>query len=258
MVTTSQIQSELRKHIDLKFQAGASNFFKENVKVLGVRSPQVKQVASKFWPEIKKLPKDEIFTICEELWQSGYIEETFVAINWTNRLIKKFDKADFVRFTDWIDKYVTNWASCDIFCTHAVGYLVQQYPELFEELKAWTKSKNRWFRRAAAVSLIYPLHHLKFSSSSHLSPVPLLSLIFQIADLLFLDPDDLVQKGYGWMLKEASKTWPQEIFQYVFDRRDKMPRTALRYAIEKLSKDKKIKAMSKVSKLDNFRLQLAD
>lgn len=243
---SSLTKVELRKHVDRKFQEGAFRFFKEKVKVLGVRSPQVKQVASKFWPEIKKLPKDEIFQICEELWQSGYIEESFIAINWTNRLIGKLDKADFARFTSWIDKYVTNWASCDIFCTHAVGYLVQQYPDLFDELKTWTKSKNRWFRRAAAVSLIYPLHHpLKFSPSSRLSPISLLSLIFQISDSLLEDPDDLVQKGYGWMLKEASKTWPQEVFQYVFDRRNKMPRTALRYAIEKLPKDLRVKAMSK-------------
>lgn len=241
---SSLTKAELRKHVDQKFQEGAFRFFKEDVKVLGVRSPYVKQVASKFWPEIKKLPKDEIFQICEELWQNGFIEETFVAINWTNRLIYKLDKADFVRFTNWIDKYITNWASCDIFCTHAVGYLVQQYPDLFDELKTWTKSKNRWFRRAAAVSLIYPLHH-PFSSPSILISPPILIRVFGIADFLLLDPDDLVQKGYGWMLKEASKIWPNEIFQFVYGRRDKMPRTALRYAIEKLPKNLKEKALSK-------------
>src|SRR3989339_529965 len=246
---SSLTKAELRKYVDTKFQAGASRFFKEEIQVLGVRSPQVKLVAAKFWPEVKKLPKDQIFTICEELWQNGFIEETFVAINWTNRLLKKLGKADFIRFTNWIDQYVNNWASCDIFCTHAVGYLVQKYPELFTELKTWTKSKNRWFRRAAAVSLIYPLHHPFFSSKSSILPIPptlpisLLNQVFQIADSLFSDPDNLVQKGYGWMLKEASKIWPQEIFKYVFDRRDKMPRTALRYAIEKLPKDLKLKAM---------------
>lgn len=244
---SSKTKAELQKYVDLKFKAGASRFFKEEVKVLGVRSPQVKQVASRFWPEIRKLPKDEIFQICQELWQSGLIEESFVAINWTNRLINKLDKADFARFTSWIDKYVTNWATCDTFCTHAVGYVVQQHPELFDDLKIWTKSQNRWFRRAAAVSLIYPLHHPlpSYSSKSPLLPTHPLSQALQIANLLFSDPDDLVQKGYGWMLKEASKTWPKEVFKYVYDHRDKMPRTALRYAIEKLPKDLKTKAVSK-------------
>jgi 3-methyladenine DNA glycosylase AlkD len=57
------------------------------------------------------------------------------------------------------------------------------------------------------------------------------------------DADDLVQKGYGWLLKEASKQHPQEIFDYVMARRERMPRTAFRYALEKLPADLRQAAM---------------
>ena len=57
---------------------------------------------------------------------------------------------------------------------------------------------------------------------------------FQTADILLQDKENLVQKGYGWMLKEASNRFPKEVFRYVMKNKKKMPRTALRYAIEKM------------------------
>ena len=59
------------------------------------------------------------------------------------------------------------------------------------------------------------------------------------------DQDDLVQKGCGWMLKEASKDHQQEVFEYVMNNKKDMPRIALRYAIEKMPEDLRAKAMEK-------------
>jgi 3-methyladenine DNA glycosylase AlkD len=53
----------------------------------------------------------------------------------------------------------------------------------------------------------------------------------------------MVQKGYGWMLKEASRIHTKEVFDYVVKNKDKMPRTALRYAIEKMPQNSRKKAM---------------
>jgi 3-methyladenine DNA glycosylase AlkD len=69
--------------------------------------------------------------------------------------------------------------------------------------------------------------------------------IFGIADILLLDKDDMVQKGYGWMLKAASEAYQKEIFDYVVSKKTVMPRTALRYAIEKMPQELKAEAMRK-------------
>jgi 3-methyladenine DNA glycosylase AlkD len=108
------------------------------------------------------------------------------------------------------------------------------YPKYLENLKKWARSKNRWMRRASSVTLIIPARHGKF-----------LKNIFEIADILLLDKGDLVQKGYGWMLKAGSEAHQKEVFEYVMKNKDKMPRTALRYAIEKMPKSLKNKAMAK-------------
>jgi 3-methyladenine DNA glycosylase AlkD len=72
-----------------------------------------------------------------------------------------------------------------------------------------------------------------------------LSDIFHIADSLLQDKDDLVQKGYGWMLKEASIEHQEAVLDYIIRNKTLMPRTALRYAIERMPKDLKQKAMAK-------------
>jgi 3-methyladenine DNA glycosylase AlkD len=84
------------------------------------------------------------------------------------------------------------------------------------------------------VSLIIPAKQGKF-----------LNEILEIADTLLLDTDDLVQKGYGWMLKAASNNHQKEIFDYIIRKKSIMPRTALRYAIEKMPPGLKMKAMEK-------------
>ena len=130
-----------------------------------------------------------------------------------------------------------NWASCDTFCNHTVGTFLEMYPLYIEKLKDWTKSPNRWLRRASAVSLIIPAKKGLFKDD-----------IFEIADSLLLDKDDLVQKGYGWMLKSLCTKYEDEVYQYVLSKRDTMPRTALRYAIEKMPKPMKQEAMKREKK----------
>ena len=89
-------------------------------------------------------------------------------------------------------------------------------------------------RRASAVSLIYALRR-----GEYLSPA------FEIADNLLNDSDIYVLKGYGWMLKEATKHFSDKVFQYVLDRKNIMPRVSLRYAIEKMPEERRKKAMAK-------------
>jgi 3-methyladenine DNA glycosylase AlkD len=116
-----------------------------------------------------------------------------------------------------------------------VAAFVEMYPEYLEELKKWTGSGNRWVRRASAVTLIIPARNGRF-----------LDAVFQIADSLLMDDDDLVRKGYGWMLKAAAESHQKQVFEYVMKNKTVMPRTALRYAIEKMPENLKVRAMCKV------------
>ena len=109
-----------------------------------------------------------------------------------------------------------------------------KFPKQVDTLMAWAKSPNRWLKRAAAVTLIVPAKKGLFLAES-----------LKISDLLLTDTDDLVQKGYGWLLKAQTEKHSTEILTYVIKNKSTMPRTALRYAIEKLPKEQKSLAMKK-------------
>jgi len=228
------VRADLRESSDEKTRIGFSRFFKEDAIFYGVKSAQVAKISAKYYSEIKSRSKKQIFRLCEELLQSDYSEESMIAFDWSYRLHKEYSEGDFALFENWLKVYVNNWAKCDTLCNHSVGSLVEKYPQYVENLKRWTKSDNRWLRRAAAVTLIIPARQGKF-----------LADIFEIADSLLLDKDDLVQKGYGWMLKEASVKHQPEVFDYVMKNKAVMPRTALGYAIEKMPPAMRSQAMSK-------------
>jgi len=229
-----KIRQELKQNSDPHTKVTGQNFFKEKVKLYGVKTALVTKIAKAHDEEVLAMDKKEVFALCEELWQSGYMEESFIACHFSYLLRKKFESADFKVFEKWMKNYVSNWASCDTLCNHTIGSFVEMYPNYLENLKKWARSENRWVKRSSAVTLIIPARHGKF-----------LKDIFEIADILFLDKDDLVQKGYGWMLKAGSEVYQKEVFEYVMKNKEKMPRTALRYAIEKMPKSLKIKAMAK-------------
>jgi 3-methyladenine DNA glycosylase AlkD len=230
-----ELRKELKNSIDEKTISGAQNFFKEKIKFYGVKVPLVNKIAGDFFKKhIEDLSKAEVFNLCAQLWESGYLEESFIACNWSYSMRKTYEKKDFKVFEGWLEKYVDNWASCDTLCNHTIAETVEMYPELINSLKKWTASKNRWVKRGSAVTLIIPARKGLF-----------LKEIFETADALLTDEDDLVQKGYGWMLKAASEAHQKEVFDYVMKHKSKMPRTALRYAIEKMPDAFKKKAMAK-------------
>lgn len=230
----NKIRESLIALSDEKTKAVSAHFFKEAVNVYGVKSTEVKRVAKESFKSCIGITKEQAFEICDSLWQSGVMEESFIACEWSCRFNKEYLPDDFARFEKWITNYVSNWASCDTLCNHTVGDFVMLYPEYIAKLKEFTKSENRWVRRAAAVTLIIPARKGLF-----------LADILEIATTLLADSDDLVQKGYGWMLKAASEAHRDEIYHFVLKHRATMPRTALRYAIEKMPPEYRKEAMIK-------------
>lgn len=229
-----QLREALTQQAEKATQQGTLRFFKEPIQCYGVTMPVIKRIAKTVYKTLPDLNKSAVFELCEKLWQPNMLEEAMVACEWSYACKKHFQPNDLKIFKKWVQGYVTNWATCDTLCNHTVGTLLEMYPELITELVKWTSSKNRWMRRAAAVSLIVPARKGLF-----------LEDVFKVADQLMLDTDDLVQKGYGWMLKVASQRNTQAVLAYVLKHKSRMPRTALRYAIEKMNTSQKAKAMAK-------------
>jgi 3-methyladenine DNA glycosylase AlkD len=228
------IKKELSKKADAKTKETFLRFFKHDVNCYGVKNPLIRKIAKEQFKRVKALEKEEIFSLCEELFRSRLSEEAFIAAYWLDWISHSLVPGDMKTLERWIDQYIDDWAKCDTLCNHAIGSFLMDHPSLVSALKQWAFSSNLFVRRAAAVSLILPARKGLF-----------LKEVFEISDILLLDKEDLVQKGYGWMLKEASRTNSQEVFSYLMKKKTTMPRTAFRYALEKMTPELRAIAMKR-------------
>jgi len=230
------IRKELQNNIDEKYKKGFTKYFGGEIKSYGVRTPYVRKISKKYFSTIQNKNKQEIFKFCEEFLQSGISEEATIAFEWAHNLKKSYTKDDFQMFERWLRLYVDNWAKCDDFLTHSFGYFILKFPEYLPRIKkVWTRSDNKFVKRGSAVILIPAIK----------KDTKFLKDVFEIADTLLLDEDDLVRKGYGWLLKETANKYQKEVFDYVMQHKNYMPRVSLRYAIEKMPQELKQQAMAK-------------
>jgi 3-methyladenine DNA glycosylase AlkD len=223
------IRSRLKQAADPKFEAGLRWFFKEPVKPYGVRTPLLRELARLAYAQVKQWPVAERDRFVTELWKSGMLEEGVIVSHLYRRFAKSCGEREFAMFERWIDRYVRNWAHCDGVSTWLIAASIANRPGLADRLAAWTKSKNRWKRRSAAVSLIQEAKQGRNTET-----------IFHICDLLLADADDMVRKGVGWLLKETYPKRPREVLGFLDPWRATAPRLTLRLAAEKMtSRDRK-------------------
>ena len=232
---TEKLQAEIAKYNIPKNRINYQRFFKEKLKYPeGLKTEFLKKISNECFKEVKDLSKKEMLALCNELFIADKQHFRYFANEWTLRIKDQLDKSDFPLFVGWLKDYADNWGTCDVLSGGPIGIILDRHPELFSQTQKWVTSANRWLKRAAAVSLIPAVKNRN-----------MLDKVFAIADKLLLDEDEMVQKGYGWMLKEAANQFPDEVFAYVMKHKATMPRTALRYAIEKYPAAKKKKAMAK-------------
>jgi 3-methyladenine DNA glycosylase AlkD len=224
---TEEILTEVHKHYDVEKLERAKHYFRESVSCWGLPMPLCKEIADGFYPRVKKdLPL--AIEVVGELHEQGVFEVAVVGDYLLSRMKRHLTPAHFDTFDKWVDT-LDNWANTDGMCTGLISEIVRKDQRLVKRLLEWTVSKNRWRRRAAAVTLV-PIARRG----------EMLNDILMIADRLMEDRDEMVQKGVGWLLKEASKKHPQEVREYLLSWRSQTSALVLRYASEKLPKEKRV------------------
>ena len=187
----------------------------------------IRRLSARLFRQIGDKQIDNVLSLCEGLLEQHDWALGVIAFDWAYRVKKQYNCATYDVFFGWLKKYVRGWGDCDDFCTHAFGALLQSKKELFPRILEWTKDEDFWVRRASAVILIPSILRCDYDG---IYP-------YQISDELMKDEHDLVQKGYGWMLKCLSQIEPESVKQYLIDKHTIMPRVAFRYALEKYDKE---------------------
>jgi len=92
------IRKELINNADEKTRISGERYFKEPVKLHGLKSAVTERIGKEYFVQIKGKPKEEIFGLCEELWQSGFLEEAGIACNLSYYIRKKYEPDDLSIF----------------------------------------------------------------------------------------------------------------------------------------------------------------
>ena len=188
-------------------------------KFIGVRMGQVFALAKEF----SDMPLDEI----EKLLDSPIHEARAGALSimGIHARRKKTSDAQRKQFYDlYLRRHdrVNNWDLVDLGALYIVGIYLKDHPR--EVLYKLARSKNIWERRTAIVSTGQLIRNGETADT------------FKIAEMLLHDKEDLIHKGTGWMLRAAGKVRRDDLLKFLDKHAATMPRTCLRYSIEKFSK----------------------
>ena len=203
-------------------------FFKEEVKSRGWYTAELRKVATRF----RRALLNEhgivyLIAVADELFQGEVLEEKTFAVMLLEKNSIDFTPKQFRLFDSWLDR-ITNWADHDGLVHYVIGPMVALDLSRTSAVYRWAKSKNRWRRRAAAVSLVRAMR----SNETRNRAFP---HVKKITAMLLADRDDMVQKGLGWLLRESAKADAKLIVPYLSSLRGEAPRFVLRTACETLS-----------------------
>jgi 3-methyladenine DNA glycosylase AlkD len=228
-----QVRRLLRDGGSARLAAEVQHFFKEKVRARGWRTAELRKAAVGFRRGILKVHGLEerglkehrmafVVAVADELFSGPVLEEKIFAVFLLEGQTASLRASEFRRFASWLDR-VTNWSDHDALVHDVLGPMVCAEPKYCAEVLQWAKSKNRWRRRAACVALIRGAREKK-----------LFAEVVRTSETLLGDEDDMVQKGLGWLLREAAKHDARRTVPYLMKIRGLAPRLVLRTACETL------------------------
>jgi 3-methyladenine DNA glycosylase AlkD len=221
---------QLRKNADPVRAAGAQRYFKDTIKSFGLTSPRLRELAGQAYAMIKGAwSVGEAIDFCGIMLSNAYFDVKALGVLVLERFKKDYPKSLFSTVKRWLEADLCdNWATVDTLCPTSVGALLEKHPDLVRPVKTWAKSPNRWVRRASLVSFLKLARKPEFRDD-----------IYEVCRSLFGDADDLVQKAGGWLLREVGKSDPVRLEQFLLANGPAIPRTTLRYAIERFDEGKR-------------------
>jgi 3-methyladenine DNA glycosylase AlkD len=220
-MTVDKIRAALQKLKDDEKAKVLQRFFKtgpgqygEGDIFLGISVPDLRSLV--------RQNKDASVSDIKQLMKSKFHEERVLALM---MLVQAYSKGDDARKKSIYEmylkssKFINNWDLVDVSAPHIVGHYLSEKPK--EPLYLLAKSASLWERRIAIIATTYFIRRGEFADT------------LRISKLLLSDKEDLIHKAVGWMLREVGKRDLASEERFLIAHYKRMPRTMLRYAIEK-------------------------
>jgi DNA alkylation repair enzyme len=216
---TSELQAlsnaEKREIFPKFFKAGKGEYG-EGDRFLGITVPNIRAIAKQY----KNISLNEIRELMQSEWHEVRLCALLIMVEKSKKKDEALRQQLFDLYLSQTDR-INNWDLVDLSCRFIIGeYLLDKSRDILYQL---TQSPLLWDNRIAIVSTY------AFIRKGQLEDT------YALSDLMMHHPHDLMHKAIGWMLREAGKRDANRLYNYVMSHRADMPRTMLRYAIEKFS-----------------------
>ncbi len=196
----------------------------ERIWLYGVDASGMRAVTREVCRDVREhWSQEEAVQFCDLLMHNRYLEPKAVGIDLLTRYKDDFNPKLLTRIKSWLMEGLSeNWAITDTLSARLLAPLLARFPEMIDLVKGWTDSKSLWLRRSVAVGLV-PFARRGMQ----------LEAVYSVVESLIQDREDLIQKAVGWLLREAGKKDPERLRTFLLTRGPEIPRTAIRYAIER-------------------------
>jgi 3-methyladenine DNA glycosylase AlkD len=228
MSQASKLQKEIAKHASLENAKVAQSFFKTGKGeygfgdiFIGVKVPILRLIAK----EYQDLSIDDLGILIKSKIHEHRLMALVILVNQFKRATSENQKRLF-NFYLKNKANINNWDLVDISAPGVVGAYL--FDKDRSELYRLVKSKVLWDRRIAIISTFYFIRQNDFKDTLKLS------------EILLSDKHDLMHKAVGWMLREVGKKDIKAMEKFLDKNISQMPRTALRYAIERMPETKRL------------------
>jgi len=242
--SSKAVIAELRRQSRPARDFDASRYFRgaADLGFYNIGSAGVRAIARRIFEQHRdRWTIEDAMRLADVLMQDRFLETKGVAVELVARYRRLFTPAMLTRWKQWLSEdRSTNWATTDAICGSLIGPLLTAHPSLSRQLASWSRDPNLWVRRASVVALI-PLARRDQA----------LDVLYANAKRLHRDPHDLIQKAVGWALREAGKADPGRLERYLRSNGVAIPRTTVRYAIERYAPSKREELLRTTRKMDN-------
>lgn len=209
-------------------------FFKEEIQSRGWRTGELRKLARRFSRTIRgQEGLDYLVAVADNLFNGNVLEEKILAVLLLEPCVADCTPAHFKLFESWLDR-VNTWADHDGLVQYIIGPMIVADPRRVRRVFVWSRSRNRWRRRASAVALLRGTNRGLFWDE-----------VQQITRVLLEDEDDMVRKGLGWLLRETARYDGPRTMPLLMSIRQDAPRLVLRTACERLSPAQRAKVLAR-------------
>jgi 3-methyladenine DNA glycosylase AlkD len=225
-------RAALREAGDSNVARGQKRFFKrwERISFYGLKTPDVKRIERELYAGVRKswtFADARVF--CDVLMRDRHLESKSVGLLVLKRYHRQFEEDLLDTTRGWLEGGLSaNWAVTDDLSTGVLWRLLERFENLAGEFENWRQSTNLWVRRAGIVVFVKCA-----GKGRHLGR------IYRIVTALLPDSHDLIHKACGWLLREAGKADARRLERYLLKHGSAIPRTTVRYAIEKFPVEKR-------------------